>query len=80
MRKKWKLFGSGLDLGTYLEGTDLTNDRFHLTKPLVTHLAFARSAPIVFAGEANVILTGGGMTLVKKTIDRRFGSGGDVGV
>ena len=26
---------------------------FHLTKPLVTHLACARSAPIGFAGEAN---------------------------
>jgi len=35
----------------------------HLTKPLVTHLAFARSAPNVFAGEANVRHTvGGGMS------------------
>jgi hypothetical protein len=30
------------------------NRSFHLTKPLVTHLAFARSAPTDFAGEANV--------------------------
>ena len=30
------------------------NRSFHLTKPLVTHLAGARSAPNDFAGEANV--------------------------
>jgi len=32
-----------------------SNRSFHLTKPLVTHLACARSAPNDFAGEANVI-------------------------
>ena|GEM_PF-1989280 len=30
------------------------NKSLHQTKPLVTHLADAKSAPIVFAGEANV--------------------------
>jgi len=29
----------------------------HLTKPFVTHLACARSAPNSFAGETNVIVT-----------------------
>ena len=32
----------------------LPNKSFHLTKPLGTHLAFARSAPNDFAGEPNV--------------------------
>ena len=32
----------------------LSNQSFHLTKPLVTHRAGARSVPIVFAGEPNV--------------------------
>jgi hypothetical protein len=32
----------------------MPNKGFHLTKPLVTHLADARSAPNDFAGEANV--------------------------
>jgi len=31
-----------------------SNKRLHQTKPFVTHLACARSAPNVFAGEANV--------------------------
>ena len=53
------MLGSGLDLEIYLEGTDLTNDSLHLTKPLVTHRAGARSAPTDFAGEANVRNTWG---------------------
>ena len=36
---------------------------FHLTKPLVTHRAGARSAPIVFAGEASVRDIEGGINM-----------------
>jgi hypothetical protein len=32
----------------------LSNKSLNLTKPLVTHRAYARSAPNVFAGETNV--------------------------
>jgi len=38
-----------------LTASSQPNRSFHPTKPLVTHLADARSAPIVFAGETNVM-------------------------
>ncbi len=42
----------------------LPNTSFHLTKPFVTHLAGARSAPTVFAGEASVRWTKGRDTII----------------
>ena len=36
-----------------LRRLEVSNQSFHLTKPLITHLACARSAPNDFAGEAN---------------------------
>ena len=49
--KWWKFSG---EFGENL-GAEPPNESFHLTKPLVTHLAGARSAPNDFAGEPNVI-------------------------
>jgi hypothetical protein len=51
------------------------NKSLHETKPLVTHRAYARSAPTVFAGETNVGRIGGRVdcalsALVTKTINQ----------
>ena len=43
----------------------MSNRSFHQTKPLVTHLTGARSAPTDFAGEANVKWRGG-LMITKK--------------
>ena len=54
MLKSVELSGARKDKST--SGTAQYNRSFHLTNPLVTHLAGARSAPNVFAGEPNVRL------------------------